>query len=125
MAPYDKIVANMFSAIPEGLPEEVTEVLAESSLVRIERIISHGHTTAEGEWYDQERDEWVLLLSGSAGLLFEGEDIPRRMETGDFVLIPAHCRHRVVWTDQQVKTVWLAVHFQGGTTCPGISMGDV
>jgi cupin 2 domain-containing protein len=111
-----KMIANIFSALPESLPEELFETLAESGLVRIERIISLGHATADGEWYDQECDEWVLLLTGSADLLFEGEDAPRKLETGDFVLIPAHCRHRVAWTDQQVKTVWLAVHFPGGAT---------
>jgi cupin 2 domain-containing protein len=111
-----KMIANIFSTLPESLPEELFEVLAESDVVRIERIISLGHATADGEWYDQERDEWVLLLTGSAGLLFEGEDAPRRLEAGDFVLIPSHCRHRVAWTDQQAKTVWLAVHFPGGST---------
>jgi cupin 2 domain-containing protein len=113
MAPSAKMIANIFSALPESLPEELIEILAESGLVRIERIVSLGHATAEGEWYDQERDEWVLLLTGSAGLFFEGEDAPRKLKAGDFVLIPARCRHRVAWTDQQVKTVWLAVHFQG------------
>ena len=111
--PSGKIIANIFSAIPDNLPEELFEILAESDAVRIERIISLGHATANEEWYDQERDEWVLLLTGGAGLLFEGEDAPRRLEAGDFVLIPAHCRHRVAWTDQRVKSVWLAVHFSG------------
>jgi cupin 2 domain-containing protein len=55
----------------------------------------------------------VLLLSGSAAILFEGEDVPKNLVQGDYVLIPAHCKHRVIWTDRYVKTVWLAVHFQG------------
>jgi cupin 2 domain-containing protein len=112
--PQDKTIDNIFSALPESLPEELFQTLAESDSVRIERIVSHGHSTPEGEWYDQERDEWVLLLSGSSGLLFEGEESPRRLEPGDCVLIPAHCRHRVVWTDKRVRSIWLAVHFQGG-----------
>lgn len=112
--PQDRVIDNIFSALPESLSEELFQTLAESESVRIERIVSHGHGTPEGEWYDQERDEWVLLLTGSAGLLFEGEESPRRLEAGDCVLIPAHCRHRVAWTDSHVRSIWLAVHFQGG-----------
>lgn len=108
-------LSNIFGNLPLDLPEELFETLAESGPVRIERIISRGHATAEGQWYDQERDEWVLLLRGSAGLLFEGEKTPRMLAAGDFVLIPAHCRHRVVWTDQAGTTVWLAIHFPGET----------
>lgn len=107
-------IENIFSNLPEKLPEELFETLVDSGSVRVERIISHGQSTAEGEWYDQERDEWVLLLSGGAALLFEGEQNPRELRPGDYVLIPAHCRHRVVWTDDRVKSVWLAIHFTSG-----------
>ncbi|NVN93500.1 MAG: cupin domain-containing protein [Desulfuromonadales bacterium] len=110
------LIANIFSNLPQELPEELFETLAQSPAVRIERILSQGHATADGQWFDQERDEWVLLLSGSAGLHFEGETAPRSLAAGDFVLIPTHCRHRVAWTDQQVQSVWLAVHFPGETT---------
>jgi len=115
MIPSAKVIANIFSNIPEELPEELLETLVKSGSVRMERIVSHGHATADDQWYDQDGDEWVLLLTGSAGLLFEGETAPRTLEAGDYVMIPAHCRHRVAWTDQQVKSVWLAVHFSGGT----------
>lgn len=77
---------------------------------KLERIVSAGHSTPEGEWYDQDRDEWVILLTGSAGLSFEGEDGIRAMKPGDYVLIPAHTRHRVEWTDRHEKTVWLVLH---------------
>lgn len=105
-------VGNIFSALPERLPEELFETLAESAAVRVERILSRGHVTPAGEWYDQEWPEWVLLLSGGAELVFEGEEAPRRLAAGDHLLIPAHCRHRVVWTDPAVTSVWLAVHFR-------------
>ncbi len=118
MKPLPGMISNLFAGIPECLPEELFECLAESDSVRIERIISHGHVTADGDWYDQEWDEWVLLLSGSAALQFEGEEGQRILEQGDFILIPAHCRHRVAWTDRHVKSVWLAVHFKGGG--PGV-----
>lgn len=108
------MIANIFSGLPHQLQAERFDTLAGDGDVRIERIVSQGHSTPEGEWYDQERDEWVLLLTGSAGLLFEGEAGPRRLTAGDYLLIPAHCRHRVAWTDPDRQTVWLAVHFQGG-----------
>lgn len=107
------LAGNIYAALPEALPEELFQTLVRSGAVRIERIVSLGHATPSGEWYDQEHDEWVLLLSGGASVLFESEDSPRVLAPGDWLLIPAHCRHRVVWTDNQVHSVWLAVHFTG------------
>jgi len=104
---------NIFHDLPAALPDEVVESLVEAENIRIERIVSNGQATAEGEWYDQERDEWVLLLSGSAGLLMEGDGEPRVLGPGDYLMIPAHCRHRVAWTDPGERTVWLAVHMGG------------
>lgn len=101
---------NLFESIPLSLTDELFETLAESGNVRIERIISNCHATPEGDWYDQEWDEWVLLLAGSAGLLVEGEEAPRILKPGDYQMLPAHCRHRVAWTDKKEPTVWLAVH---------------
>jgi cupin 2 domain-containing protein len=106
-------VNNLFAAIPEEMPQEIIEILLESSGFFLERIISQGQATPPGQWYDQETHEWVVLLSGAAGLLFAGEDQPRVLGPGDYVLIPAHCRHRVEWTDPEEKTVWLALHFRG------------
>ena len=103
---------NIYADIPDILPDEVVETLINSGNVRIERIVSCGQSTPEGEWYDQDQDEWVLLLIGSAGLMFESEDRARTLRPGDYVMIPAHCRHRVAWTDSQEKTVWLAVHVE-------------
>ena len=102
---------NLFSEIPLSLPEELIQILVENRCHRLERIVSDGHATPPGEWYDQTWDEWVVLLSGSAGLLFEGESKPVVMKPGDYLLIPAHLRHRVEWTDGSGKTAWLALHF--------------
>jgi len=106
-------IDNIFSGVPLQLQEERFDTLARSGAVRIERIVSQGQATPDGEWYDQELDEWVLLLAGSADLHLAGEAEPRRMAAGDHVLIPAHCRHRVSWTDPDRQTIWLAVHFPG------------
>ncbi|MBF0562118.1 MAG: cupin domain-containing protein, partial [Alphaproteobacteria bacterium] len=63
------------------------------------------------EWYDQDDDEWVVVLRGRAGLMVEGEKSVRELGPGDYVLLPAHRRHRVVWSTPHEPTVWLAVHF--------------
>jgi cupin 2 domain-containing protein len=103
----------IFGHIPPSLPTELFETLVHRGAVRIERILSHGQATPEGEWYDQDQDEWVLLLAGSAGLLFEGEPKPRRLTAGDYLMIPARRRHRVAWTSTDETTIWLAVHIGG------------
>ena len=103
--------ANLFENIPGVLPDELLEQLAGNERVTIERIVSHGHTTPEGEWFDQERDEWVMLLQGRARLQFERDENFVDMMSGDHITIPAHLRHRVAWTDEEGDTIWLAVHF--------------
>ncbi|MDD2732576.1 MAG: cupin domain-containing protein [Desulfuromonadaceae bacterium] len=104
---------NLFEHIPATISEELFQTLAESGGARIERIVSDGHASPPGEWYDQKWDEWVLLVSGGATLLFENNAAQIILLPGDHVMIPAGCRHRVERTDQTQKTVWLAVHFGG------------
>lgn len=96
-----------------GLPQEVIDTLVGSAGVRIKRIVSQGHASPEGFWYDQDQHEWVAVLKGAARLRFEGETV--EMKPGAFVNIPAHKKHRVEWTTPDEPTVWLAV-FYGGTS---------
>ena len=103
---------NLFETVPDTLDEEQFEILLETESMRIERIVSTGQASPPGDWFDQAWDEWVLLLKGAARLVFEGEDTPRPLSPGDYLLIPAHVRHRVDWTDPDRATVWLAVHFK-------------
>jgi cupin 2 domain-containing protein len=105
--------ANLFSDLPERLPEEEVSALLDEPAFRLERIVSTGHATPEGAWYDQPQAEWVVLLKGSARLLIEGEPEPQRLNPGDWLLIPARARHRVEWTDPDQTTVWLALHYRG------------
>lgn len=104
-------IRNLLANLPPALSGEVFDTIIESDSVRIERIVSSGQATPEGEWLDQEQDEWVLVLAGGAGLQFEGSQLSLRLGVGDNALIPAGCRHRVTWTDPAEKTVWLAVHY--------------
>lgn len=100
---------NLFSPLPDARTTEVFEALLTRPGLKIERIVSHGQSSPEGFWYDQPQHEWVVLLSGSAGLQFEGEE-PRTLQPGDWIDIPPHQRHRVAWTATNQPTVWLAVH---------------
>jgi cupin 2 domain-containing protein len=77
--------------------------------VRIERIVSHGHASSEGFWYDQDQHEWVVVLKGAARLRFEEHEQTVEMRPSDFVNIPAHKKHRVEWTTSDQPTIWLAV----------------
>ena len=95
----------------EPLPEELVGILLKRPGLRIERIVSTGQATPDGDWYDQEGDEFVLLVAGAARLRIEGEADDRALEAGDWVCLAAHCRHRVTWTRAEPPTVWLAVHF--------------
>jgi len=103
---------NLLASLPAGLAAEQTIDLVAADNVRIARIVSTGQASPPGFWYDQDRAEWVLVVAGSAGLLIEGEVEPRVLRPGDYLLIPAHCRHRVAWTDAERPTVWLAVHYR-------------
>lgn len=100
----------LFADVPDVLPEERFDILLQNSACRLERIISIGHATPFGEWYDQDSDEWVALLQGQAGLRFAGEDGERTLTAGDYLWIPAHCRHRVEWTSRKPPAIWLALH---------------
>ena len=101
---------SLFAGIPADLPAELTEELVRSEHVRIERIVSRGHTSLPGFWYDQEENEWVVVLSGWAELTYsDGSSI--RLGAGDWISIPAGVKHRVEGTDPDQDTVWLAIFF--------------
>ena len=102
---------NLFAHIPERFADEQFRELLAAPDLCIERIVSTGQATPPGEWLDQSQAEWVILLSGAASLRFEGEASARDLKPGDYVTIPAHCRHRVDWTAVGEPTVWLAVHY--------------
>lgn len=108
------IAGNLLADVPAVLAEEQLRVLLEAPGVRIERIVSTGQASPPGFWYDQDQAEFVLVVAGQAGLLIEGEAAARVLGPGSYAHLPAHCRHRVEWTDSETPTVWLAVHFEDG-----------
>ena len=100
---------NLFADIPATLRDELVQLLITTPHFRIERIVSHGHASPPDFWYDQDQNEWVLLIGGAARLRFEDGVI--ELKPGDFINIPAHKRHRVEWTTQDEPTIWLAVFY--------------
>ena len=101
---------NLIENLPEPLAEERFDTLVEARNVAIERIVSRGHTSPASGWYDQPREEWVVVLRGCGRIAFEdGEEVT--LGPGDHLSIPAHRRHRVAWTSPEEETVWLAVHY--------------
>jgi len=102
---------NLFADIPSKLPDEIFTTILEANNLRIERIVSHGNSSPDGFWYDQNQHEWVVLLKGFARLSFEGDEKGLELKPGDFVNIPAHQKHRVEWTTPEEPTIWLAVHY--------------
>jgi cupin 2 domain-containing protein len=72
--------------------------------VAIEQILS-GEVDKPVD-YDQDQDEWVVLLEGTAELEMNGERV--LLEQGDWVLLPRRIPHRLIRTTQ--GTNWIAVH---------------
>lgn len=89
--------------------QEALETLFSGSRVTAEKIISRGHVTETGKWYDQHLDEWVVLLQGKARLEFENGEI-LNLSGGDYILLPARKKHRVTYTSHEPPCIWLAVH---------------
>jgi len=105
-------INNIFqiTSLPEKNQTEIFEKILQSPNILIERIISNGQTTPEDQWYDQETDEWVILLQGEAILNYEdGSNL--KLTKGDYLLIPNHVKHRVNYTSKNPPCIWLAIHF--------------
>lgn len=102
---------NIFGQIPETANQELFTTLLSARDIRIERIVSFGGKSPDGFWYDQEENEWVLILEGSATLGFE-TGAPVNLKAGGYLNIPARTRHRVEKTNENGKTVWLAVFYR-------------
>lgn len=101
---------NLFAGIPVKLPLELVDVLASAEGVKIERIVSRGHTSPQQGWYDQEQNEWVMVVQGKGIIAYPDRD-SITLEAGDYVTIAAHQKHRVAWTSPDEDTLWLAVHY--------------
>ena len=103
-------VGNIFESIPNNLKEESFDLLTQGNGIKVERIISKGHISPASGWYDQEKDEWVIVFQGEAIISFvDGNEIT--LKAGSYINIPAHTKHKVIWTDPDTETIWLAIHY--------------
>ncbi len=91
----------------KGKEEEQT--LLSLSKGRLARIKSCGHVSPPGYWYDQEEDEWVMVLGGEGELEWPCGG-KKRLKAGDWLFIPAHQRHRVSYTSSEPPCIWLAIY---------------
>jgi cupin 2 domain-containing protein len=104
-------MGNIYDNIQAVLTEELFTSIHRTANFRIERIVSQGHCSPEGFWYDQTENEWILLLDGDASIQFDDDPQPTMLRPGDYLNIPAHRKHRVVQTSPTQKTVWLAIFY--------------
>ena len=102
-------VKNLFASLNTSNGGEEFLTLFENTNAKIERIISHAHSSPPGFWYEQEQDEWVAVLRGKATLEFSGGEQVDLTE-GDYLTIPRHVKHRVARTSEE--TIWLAIHLR-------------
>lgn len=102
---------NIYSPVPRKLAEEFVETLLGKEDLRIERIVSRGHKSENNFWYDQHENEFVILLKGSAVLIFKKDNIHVSLTPGDYLIIPAHEKHRVERTSETEETVWITVFY--------------
>ncbi|MCF8298927.1 MAG: cupin domain-containing protein [Saprospiraceae bacterium] len=103
---------NIFSIIGQNLEKgEVFEKLVQNKDFKFERIISKGQISNENQWYDQEDNEWVILLQGEATIEFANKE-KINLEAGDYILIPAHEKHKIIFTSSEPECIWLALHYK-------------
>jgi cupin 2 domain-containing protein len=105
----DRGSGNIYAKVPNAKKKEVFQTLARNGKLRIERIVSRGQATPENIWLRESRDEWVIVLKGAAELRFQRSAGRVSLKEGDYIFIPANTPHRVEWTHQRRKTIWLAV----------------
>ena len=106
----DNIKSNIFTPTANNLPKEIFEDIISTPNIKIERIVSYGHTSPKSGWYEQKENEWVIVLEGEAILAFENSD-DIYLQKGDYYNIPSFVKHRVKWSKSDCRTVWLAVFY--------------
>lgn len=101
---------NIYQNIPDYAKTEIFEDILKSENIRIERIISYGPESNDSEWYEQNENEWVILIEGKAKLIFEDSELI--LEKGDHINIPAMKRHKVEIIEKENKCIWIAVFYK-------------
>ncbi|MCL1038207.1 cupin domain-containing protein [Shewanella submarina] len=101
---------NIYQNLPDNFEHEEFSDLLSLPGIRIERIVSKGHSSPDVGWYEQDENEWVMVLKGAGVLEFEdGREV--HLNDGDYLNIPKRVKHKVKWTDPDTPTLWLAVFY--------------
>ncbi|MFT5048235.1 MAG: cupin 2 domain-containing protein [Porticoccaceae bacterium] len=103
-------IGNLFESLPEDMSKEVFTDIIQGENIKIGRIVSKGQSSPKMGWYDQDDNEWVIILKGEAIISFENSD-DVHLVAGGHLNIPAHTKHKVTWTKANMDTIWLAVHY--------------
>ncbi|CAK2840310.1 cupin 2 domain-containing protein [Vibrio crassostreae] len=102
---------NIYADIPSSLPNEMFNALISNENIRVERILSHGHSSPEEGWYNQDENEWVMVLEGQGVIEFDDGRVVT-LSKGDYINIAAREKHKVIGTVENVVTIWLAVFYR-------------
>lgn len=100
---------NIFDEIIVDKNEESFFEIFKNDIIKVEKIVSNGQKSPENFWYEQEKNEYILLLDGFAILEFEDKEI--ELKKGDCINICAMQKHRVKFTSQDEPTIWFAVFY--------------
>lgn len=100
---------NIFEKVLVNKNEEQFFEIFKNETIKVEKIVSNGQKSPENFWYEQEKNEYILLLSGSAILQFEDFEI--ELEKGDCLNISAMKKHRVKFTSLSEPTIWFAIFY--------------
>lgn len=103
------VIHSLHQSEYSGGEEEIIFKIIQNPCFTLESIDSHGQTSPENFWYDQETDEWVLLYSGLAEIEFQDQGLIQ-LKAGDHFIIPAHQKHRVTKVSDSPPCVWIALH---------------
>lgn len=104
-------IDNLFKSLPEEMEDELFTEIINGKNIKIQSIVSKGHISPESGWYDQDDNEWLVVLRGEAKLSFENSNNVH-LVAGSHLNIPAHTKHKVIWTAPNIETVWLVVHYK-------------
>ena len=100
---------NIFDEIHVDKSEEKFFEIFKNETIKIEKIVSNGQKSPQNFWYEEEKNEFVLVLEGFA--IVEFEDFEVELKKGDCLNIKAYQKHRVKFTSQTEPTIWFAVFY--------------
>ncbi len=103
-------IKNIYLQKNKNSKSEIIEDIIFTKSFRLEKISSFGYPTPNNKWYNQDKNEWVLLLKGQATLKFK-KDVSRiNLKEGDYIFLEKHLEHRVEYVSKDA--IWLCIHYK-------------